>query len=238
MKRQIPLVLPEFITTGIDWIEAHEHTVDLLKWITAAIAAWLLGVFRAIRAWALRPSISITEKYSRCFAERLSEFDTHKDITLFVFVLDAALINPTAARVGVQTFELQIRRRGLWKRWTTPITAIGFPTMPRTPMPDEKIKVVPIWLTAFEGNDASLSLHDIDAQNSAAGLVFFSLVVPASSIINVERCAVKLSVKLGTGERRSVVTTIKTESDFSKLERMVPSSVQYVRHKSVWTYRA
>jgi hypothetical protein len=232
------LALPEFVNTGIDWIEAHEHTVDLLKWITAAIAAWGLGVFRAIRAWALRPSISIADKYSHCFVERHSELDTHKDVTLLAFVLDAALMNPTGAKIGVQTFELQIRRRGLWKRWTTSITAIGFPTMPRTPMPDDKIKVVPIWLTAFDGNDASLTLHDIDAQNSAAGLVFFALVVPDLSIIDMERCAVKLSVKLGTGERRSVVTTIKIESDFSKLEKMVPASVQYVRHKSVWTHRA
>lgn len=228
---------PELLTASIDWIEAHEHSVDLLKWIAAAIAAWALGVFRAIRAWTLRPSISITDKYSHCFAEQHSELEAYEDVTLLAFVLDAAIMNPTGSKIGVQTFELQIKRRGLWKRWTTPITAIGFPTMPRTPMPDGAIKVVPVWLTAFEGYDASLTLHDIDAQNSAAGLVFFALIVPNSLMADMAQCLVKLSIKLGTGERRSVVAKIKTESGFDKLEIMVPGSMQYVRHKSVWKHR-
>ncbi|WP_353402515.1 hypothetical protein [Duganella hordei] len=232
------MTITDFFTASIGWIEAHEHTVDLFKWIVAGLAAWLLGVFRAIRAWALRPSISITETYSHCFTEQHAELDTYSDVTLFAFVLDAVVMNPTTSKVGVQTFELEIRRRGLWKRWTSPITAIGFPTMPRTPMPNDAIKVVPIWLTTFEGYDSSLSLRDIDGQNSAAGLIFFALVMPDSSIVSDEKCTLKLSVRLATGERRSVVTKIKFENGLDKLERMVPSSIKYVRHKSVWRHRA
>jgi hypothetical protein len=210
--------------------------VELVKWIIVGIVAWALGAFRAIRAWTLRPSISISERYSHCFAERHSELNSHKDVTLLVFVLDAQLINPTGSKIGVQSFELRIWSRRFWKRWTTPVSSIGFPAMPRTPMPDGAIKVVPIWLTAFEGYDGSLALHDIDAQNSAAGLVFFALLMPDSSV-NMKQCVVKLGVKLGTGERRSVIATIRTEDDFGKLENMIPSSVHYVRHSSVWTHR-
>lgn len=232
------MTITDFFTASIGWIETHEHTVDLLKWIVAGLAAWLLGVFRAIRAWALRPSISITEAYSHCFSEQHTKLDNHRDVTLFAFVLDAVIMNPTASKIGVQTFELQIRRRELWKRWTSPITAIGFPTMPRTPMPDGAIKVVPVWLTSFEGYDSSLSLRDIAGQNSAAGLVFFALAMPDSSIVSDEQCTLKLSVRLATGERRSVVMKIKSENGLDKLERMVPSSANYVRHKSVWRHRS
>lgn len=77
-------------------------------------------------------------------------------------------------------------------------------------MPDDAIKVVPIWLTSFEGYDSSLCLRDIDGQNSAAGLAFFSLVMPDSSIASNEQCELKLSVRFASGERRSVVVKMKS----------------------------
>jgi len=232
------MTLAEYLASAIDWIEAHEHTVDLVKWIAAGIAAWALGVFRAIRAWALRPSISIEPKYSHCFADQHKKLGEHNSVTLFSIVLDAAIMNPTGAKIGVRGFELQLRRSKWWPRWTEPVPAIGFPTMPRTPMPDNAIKVVPLWMTSFEGYDASLTHSDVDAQDSAAGLVFFAIALPDSSIPTAEHRSVKLTVTLGTGERRSVVANIKIQEDLGKLERMVPGSLPYVRHESVWSHRA
>lgn len=230
------MISADFISAAIDWIEAHEHTVDLLKWIVAGIVAWALGVFRAIRAWASRPSISVGEKYSHCFIEHHSELGPHNDTNLIVLVLDAIVMNPTNLHFGVHTFELQLRRRGLWRRWTTTATAIGFPTMPRTPMPNDAIKVVPVWLSTFEEFDDSLSLKGVPARDSAAGLVFFALAAPDKLFPHDGECTVKLSVKFATGEKRSVVTTLRTTNDFTKLERMIPSSAKFVKDASVWTY--
>jgi hypothetical protein len=228
-----------FLGAAVNWIEGHEHTVNLLMWITAAVAAWLLGVFRAVREWARRPDVGINPAYSHCYCEEHATLGTHNDVALLVFVLDVAVSNPKNSPLAVRSFALQIGRTAALKRWTTPVKAIGFPSMPRTPMPGNAIKVVPIWLTTFEEYDASLCLKRVDPCDSAAGLTFFAAVIPKADIpAAMQKCAIKLTVMLATGEKCTAKGIVDVKTDLSHLERRVPTSLDYVRHKSVWTHCA
>lgn len=227
-----------FLVPVIGWIEGHEHTVDLMKWGTACIVAWLLGVFRAVRVWARRPSISVDSIYSRFYLERHAALGNNVDVTLLAFVVDAQVMNPTNFRIGIRRFELQIGRSGLMRTWAKPVSAVGFPAMPRTPMPGDNIKVVPIWMTAFAEFDASLTLKEVAERDSATGLVFFVVTVPTAMLpAAMTECQVKVRAVVGTGEKCSVKAVIDLHADFGHLDRTIPGSIPFVRHESVWTHR-
>lgn len=229
--------IPEIVGVVVGWVEDHEHTVDLLKWIIAGLIAWALGLFRAVRAWARRPSISIEPSYSQCYLVQYETLHEHTDVALLVFILDAEVMNPTSARIGVRKFELQVKRFGMLKRWTMPVTSIGFPSMPRTPMPGDKVKVIPIWLTSFPDYDVSLTNKHVDAQDSDAGLIFFSILVPKKIVqLDMTECFIKVSITFSTGEKRTTKAAIKVLSDLAHLDQRVPGSEKYVQHHSVWKH--
>ncbi len=76
--------IPDILGPAVDWIEGHEHTVDVMKWGAAALAAWALGVFRAVRAWTRRPSISVNLTYSHCYLDPHVALGKHTDVALLV----------------------------------------------------------------------------------------------------------------------------------------------------------
>ena len=231
--------IPDILGPVVDWIEGHEHTIDLTKWIAVGLAAWALGVFRAVREWTRRPSISVNLTYSRCYLDQHVVLGEYTDVALLVFVLDAEIMNPTGSRIGIRSFELQVKRTGLLKHWTRSVSAIGFPSMPSTPMPGGNIKLVPIWMTTFTDYDPSLTLKEVSQQDSAAGLVFFAVAVPTTMLpLTMTECPIKLRVTFGTGERRAVKATVNVHTDFEHLGRTIEGSIPYVRHDSVWVHRA
>lgn len=227
----------ELFDVAVDWIESHEHTVNLLMWLVAAVIAWFLGIFRAIREWTRRPTINISRSYSHCYYEEHQTLEKYSDVALLAFVLDLEVANLTNAPIGLKSFELQISRPAMLNRWTSPVSAIGFPDMPRTPMPGNNMKVVPVWLTAFEGYGEAFCLKRVDAGDSAAGLAFFAILMPKSDIREqMKECCIKIRAILATGERLTIKGLIHVNRDMSHLERLVPKSLTYIRHPNVWTY--
>lgn len=224
-----------FLGAAVEWIEGHEHTVDLLKWIAAGFVAWMLGIFRAIREWVRRPSIDVEPTYSCCYLDENSSLRGYSDLALLVFIVDVRVINPTEVPLNVRKFELQVRRSKLLNRWTRSVEAIGFPSMPRTPMPDENMKVVPIWFTAFPDFDEALCLRTVPPHDCSLGLVFFAAAIQKDDVPKViKHCQIRICVTFSSGEKRKVNAVVDVQNDMDHLERRVPKSLEYVRHESVW----
>jgi hypothetical protein len=228
-----------YIGAMVQWIESHEHTVDLLKWIAVGSVAWLLGIFRAIREWARRPSIAVETTYSCCYPEKHVSLGQYTNVVLLAFIVDIRVINPTGVPLNVRKFELQVRRSNWLNRWAKPVPAIGFPSMPRTSMPGENMKVVPIWFTAFAGFDKSLSLRTVDPHDCSVGLAFFVAALGKNDVQKeMKQFPVRICVTFSSGEKRTMSALVDVKTDLSHLEERVPESLRYIRHESVWTYCA
>ena len=48
------------------WIEDHQATVDLLKWLALLVIAWAAGLFRYLRDLTRTPRLAVSEVVSRC----------------------------------------------------------------------------------------------------------------------------------------------------------------------------
>lgn len=116
----------DFLGATVQWIEDHEHTVDLLKWVVAGFIAWMLGIFQAIREWVRRPSISINPAYSHCYYEQHDTLGQHANVALLAFIVDVQVINPTNSPLAVRSFEIQVRRFNCLKRWSKSIPGNRF----------------------------------------------------------------------------------------------------------------
>lgn len=46
----------------VDWIESHEKTVDLLKWVALLLVAWAVGLFKFLRQKFRLPIATIEEQ--------------------------------------------------------------------------------------------------------------------------------------------------------------------------------
>jgi hypothetical protein len=225
----------EILNPTISWIEAHEHTVELLKWLTVGLIAWSLGIFRVLREWTSRPSISINPAYSHCYYEVHSTLGSHTDIALLTLVIDVELSNPTNHPAALRMFEVRIKKKGHLGGWTKAVKLVGFPAMPRTPMPSGNEKIVPLWLTTFEEFGDELCLKKVDSQDVSAGLAFFTVGVHKDMLPELQGgCMVQLTATLVSGTVRCAAP-IKVRTDLDHLERMIPGSVQYVQHPNVWT---
>jgi hypothetical protein len=218
----------------ISWIEDHKGTVDLMKWGTLLIIGWWAGIFRFLRDFTRRPFAEIGPDYSFYFIE---EHSVHAEVLLIAIVIDARIINPTKDKVGVVKFELSIGRDKWSSRWTPPLAAIGFPTMPAFPMPDNKRKMVPVWFSNFSGlseNFADMSHSVVDAQDSKAGLTLFVASIKKSSLAERTGVPVRLRARLATGQICSAIRVLTKKKELIHFEDMVLGGVAYVRHPSVW----
>jgi hypothetical protein len=224
----------DVLSTTVQWIESHKTTVDLLKWIAAGCIAWVLGVFKALHEWTRRPSISIDSAYSRGYYEERGALGQYQDVVLLAIIADIQVMNPTGTPLNVRSFELQVKRMPWFRPWTRLLPALGFPSMPRTPMPGGNEKYVPVWFSMFKGFEHQ-SLKKVDEHDCAAGLAFFAAVISKDELQKgAERIRVRVSVTFASGEKKMSTAMLDLKHDFSQLERTVPHSVDYIRHESVW----
>lgn len=127
----------EWLRRAIDWIESHDHTVELIKWSILILVAWAAGLFRLIRATVQRltrrPRLIINTETSRCYVETTERY-TQKDESdhpiadylnamKVIYFLDVSALNPTLEKVTIRHFRLSYRTQRWedafknWWRW-------------------------------------------------------------------------------------------------------------------------
>jgi hypothetical protein len=218
----------------LNWIEAHKTTVDLAKWAVALALGWVLGLFQLVRNWARQPFADIDVRYSSFYAEELPELDDHTDVIRIAIMTDVRVTNPTKHKVGVVSMALSLRRARYWWPWSPMVAAVGFPAPPAFPM-GENVKLIPVWFTQFDSEQADLTRDSVEGQSSSAGLALFVVVVNRKYIHPLtEGLSLKIKVTLATGQKCYTKGTVGTHRDIKQLAHIVAGGAGYVRHPSVW----
>lgn len=224
------------IESVIEWIESHEKTVDLLKWIALLLVAWVAGAFRFLRNNLRRPSATIEEVTSRCLIEKFSEFQGHKDAIRATFLVEVGVLNPTSESAVVRYFSLGVPRRRLWRRWKPELVALSLPNRPRHQM-GSGVKFLKNWFSNFadEFHDLTLS-GTVEPKAHRSGYLLFVCFASGSWAPRIEGdfVTVKARVHLTTGETYSASGKVRVTSDKEKFEEWVPGIIEHVSHESAW----
>jgi hypothetical protein len=220
----------------VSWIESHEKTVELLKWLAVLFVAWITGIFRFLRNKLRRPIATLEEITSRCLIEEFPEFQSYQNVVRATFLVEVGLLNPTSERVIVRKFSLAIPRRKLWRRWKPELIALTLPNRPRHQMGCGQ-KLLKSWFSNFpdEFHDLTLS-GQVEPKEHHSGFLLFVYFAhgPWVPKIEGEFIKVKARVHLTTGEICSVSGKVRVTRDKENFEEWVPGIIEQINHESAW----
>lgn len=223
---------------AINWIEEHEHTVELLKWAVVGALVWWSGILGALSDWSKRPTLKVDEYYSHFFFEHHVMLGKHSDQVLIVVLADLGIINPTTHRIGIVGFDMSIRRLGLLRRWLKATKAIGFPAPYTLPMPQNMVKIIPIWFTHFPTgpDDPGLGRTGADPQDSTSAMTMFVVALDKGNARHLNgTLPVKIRAHLATGRTCTFIGVLGNKLEMGKLDSRIEGGLDYARHPSVWT---
>lgn len=230
--------MPDFslLAPLIDWIESHEKTVDLLKWIAILLVAWAVGLFKFLRQKFRQPFATIEEVSTRCLVEDFEEFRGHKNALRASFLIEIGLVNPTPEVVVVRHFSLSVRRRKFWKPWGSELMALSLPNRPRHQMGSGS-KLLKNWFSNFPDEYSNLTLTGtVQPKQVHSGYLLFVCFAHGNHVPKIEGdyVRVKASIYLTTGEKRTVRGKALVVRDQGKFNSWVPGILDQVQHDSAW----
>lgn len=133
----------------VNYIETHPQLVNLLIFITGVAIAWFTGALKAIKSLSetLENKIRINITKTTATMTILKEF-THNDLPAqrFAFWLSVDIKNPTDKIQTISDFEIRFKDKR--NRWSKPLVAITFPSIPRMTVGDN-LKYLPVFFTRF-----------------------------------------------------------------------------------------
>jgi hypothetical protein len=196
-------------------IEAHGQTIELVKWITIGLIAWCCGLFRYIKNLTLKPKLKISKIESHAFTEEIK----HEGLpyTLTAFLINMEVSNPTPNTIVVRSFNLCIRRKGVW-RWSQYISSITLPSRIKYVMGDKE-KILANWFAHSE---------------SAYSLFVFVGQPDQSPLIKNGKVEIIAQACTATGEKINCSTKIdvKTQPDF--FTNVIDGFLAHVRNPEYW----
>lgn len=153
----------------VAWIESHRMSVELIKWIILILGAWLLGIFRIIRKYSQRPSLSLFESDGFCFIE-----DYQKEgipAKKAAFIVNPCIKNPSdyADEIDYITIGYKCKNKKMSLRQN--LLPISFPAPPRCQF-GSSLKYLPVYLTNFKEHAGVDSI--IQARRKKSGYVLFA----------------------------------------------------------------
>lgn len=227
---------PQVVTDIVSWIESHDKTVDLIKWVVIGLAAWLVGAFRFIRTKLKRPALEIEELTSRCVWEDLGEIDGNGNNVRVIFLIEAGVTNPTTAPIVVRNFTLSIKRQKRWPLWHRELNPATLPTRVRLTV-GGITKLLKNWFSNFPDGPETLTLSGkIEPRDFQSGFLLFVSVswgnmVPRSLNGSIP---VRLRARLTTGETLTAKAKVIQMDDHSIFEGMVPGVLEHAGNRSTW----
>ena len=88
----------------VTWIESHPISIDIVKWLALIALAWFAGVFRFLKSYSKRPSLSIVSEASLCFLEKMDSFQGCNNVSRAAYMIDLTIRNPTSERIVIESF--------------------------------------------------------------------------------------------------------------------------------------
>ncbi len=219
-----------------DWIEEHEKTVDLLKWIALLFTAWATGLFKLIRNKVRSPSIEIDSLTSRCLILNFSDSDFAVKRHKAVFFLKIGVNNSSEQPIVVRDFCMRYSPQKLFKKWTINFLPCTLPSRPQGKVGESK-KLLPTWFSSFDDGFKHLTIGNrVEDWAYEAGYVLFitSSYGTMNPKIKNENAKVNVTCKLTNGQKLQSVAEVKVITDAEKLEAIVPGIVHYANQPDTW----
>lgn len=220
----------------VSWIESHPTTVDILKWGGLLLLAWLSGIFRFVRNYAKRPSISLIAEASRCYVEEIDEFEGSKNVIRAAFLVDVTVRNPTKERIVVESFSLSyVKNKPLYFR-SAEYHPVTMPNRPRQEM-GSGTKVSKVFFSKFDDGFEALTMSgDIEAKQFQNGYLLFVSFTWGSWNPKIVKGHIRTRIccQLTTGEVISDSASIQVTTNAEMFEKWVPGIIDQVGHECTW----
>lgn len=230
------MTLPSILAHLVEWIEAHDATVDLLKWAMVGLLAWALGIFRFLRAKLKAPKLEIESFTSRCIWQELGVVDGNDHNARVVFLIEARINNPTTDPIVIRDFTLQVKRLKRWLVRNHSLNPVTLPSRVRHRVGDIT-KLLKNWFSNFAEGPESLTLDArIESRGCQSGFLLFVSVSWGymRPLTKDGAIPVKLRVRLTTGETLVARSKIVLMNDHTAFEAMVPGVLAHVQNQSTW----
>ena len=230
------MTVPSLLVDVPQWIEGHSTTVDLLKWTIVGLLAWILGVFRYLRAKLKRPKLEIESMTTRCIWRELGVIDGKDHHAQVIFLIEAGINNPTTDPIVVRDFTLQIRRFQRWRVKNHWLNAVTLPCRVRHAA-GGVIKHLKNWFSNFSDSMDSLTLGGrIESRDFQSGfLLFVSVSYGFMRPYSADgKIPIELRARLTTGELLSVKADIVIVDDHTQFESMAPGLIAHAQDRRLW----
>lgn len=230
------MIDPVSLKVTAEWIESHEKTVDLLKWIVVLMAAWAVGALKYLRQKFRRPIPTYEEFTSRCLIEEFDEFNGHKNAIRATFLMEIGIVNTTSEPIVVRDFLLSVNRKKFWRPWKPELIALSLPARPRH-QTGSSMKILCNWFSSFPDEYQDLTLDGtIEPKHLKSGFLLFVCFATGSHSprIKKEQIRIKANIRLTTGETLIVSGKVRTSHNKEIFEQLVPGIVSQVSHETAW----
>lgn len=221
------------------WIETHQATVDLLKWLALLVIAWAAGLFRYLRDFTRTPRISVSEVISRCLIVE-KPYEDHVDATRAIYLLNIEVANRSSERIVVSSFEIRHKWLRALPKWSPRSSAVSLPNRVHHKM-GGGIKLMRNWFAYFPDNLENLTVDGkIDARDAASGFALFVSHTYGSwnPKLKNEHVHVCVYAKLTTGKTVKTSAKIPVTRNEKFFEEMIPGIMAHVDDPSSWNVPA
>lgn len=223
----------------LQWIESHPQAVELLKWLSIALLAWLTGMFRWILIKLRPPYLEIIPQASCVFFEELGNFNGNANTCRSSFIIHASIVNRSTERIVVDRFKLGYQSFNFFISMRQKLLRIAFPSWPRKKL-GEGYKYMGVFFTKYgDEQDSILSVSGtIESRELASGYLLFVSATHGSWNPKVCNSTVKvrLSCKLTTGETLNSISKLRVTTDRDFVEDTCPGLINHVADESTWNH--
>lgn len=228
-------MLPEIV----DWIEAHEHTVALLKGASVVALAWVSGGFAYLRRFKRKARLEIAETASLSFVERPNEPDGPPNLMRMSFVINASIVNASNEKIVLDHFELSFRTGSFWRSNRQRLLRLAFPSRPRKRV-GEGTKYMGVWFSEYPLDEIKMSVIDgsLEPKATCGGYLLFTSFTYGTWNPRVakETVEVRLKAKLTSQQWLRKSAVLRVVDDPTVVEELSPGFVQHVGHVSTWNH--
>jgi len=225
--------------SSTQWIEDHQATVDLLKWLALLVIAWAAGLFRYLQDLTRTPRLAVSEVVSRCLIVE-TPYGGHADAQRCVYLLNIEVANRSSERIVVSAFEIRHKWRRVLPMWSPRSSAVSLPNRVHHQM-GGGIKLMRNWFAYFPDSLENLTVDGkIDARDAASGFALFVSHTYGSWNPKIENQHVHVCVyaRLTTGKAVKTSAKILVTRNEEFFEEMIPGITAHVEHPSSWNVPA
>lgn len=223
----------------ITWIEDHDTTVDLVKWITLVVLAWVSGAFQLLWRYRRRPRLEIAETASFVYLEHPIDCDGKPNGARASFIINASLVNASNEKIVLAHFELSFRSISFWRSHRQRLLRFAFPSRPRKQV-GTGTKYMGVWFTEYPIDELQTPVIDgrLEPKETCGGYLLFSSFTYGNwnPRISKDTVHVRLRAQLTTGQRLKQAARIRITTDRAIVEEFSPRLTEHVAHDSTWNH--